>query len=132
MCFGISEQEIEDAVSGTKTAFCNIIAVADGATHLEQCVEALEVAVEILTKVKKDRKRILNKAKNLSLKREFEDTYNELRQLQEYSGSDKIQKCLDVAGKWRYMTNQSIISQLDTHQCQGIFNAKLAYTVICL
>ncbi|KAF9358194.1 hypothetical protein BGX34_009034 [Mortierella sp. NVP85] len=118
MCFRISEQEIEDAVSGTKTAFSNSITVADGAAHLEQCVEALEVAVEILTKVKKDGKRTLNKAKNLSLKKEFEDTYTELRQLQEYSGPDKIQKCLDVAGKWRngFYTQDSIQIQPPVHE----------------
>jgi hypothetical protein len=113
LCFRVSEQELENAVRNTKTAFSNSITVADGPAHLEQCVEALEVAVDTLVRVKKGGKRALSKAKNLSLKNEIEETFNELKQLQEYSGSDKVQKCLEVAGKWRYMTSQSIISQLD-------------------
>ncbi|KAK3818735.1 MAG: hypothetical protein J3Q66DRAFT_177161 [Benniella sp.] len=96
LCLGISGQEIEDALIKAKTTFST---VTDRPP--EQCVNALEVAVNTLAKVGKKGKRALNKAKNLGLKKEFEDAYNELRRLQEYSGSDKIQKCLEVAGKWR-------------------------------
>ena len=96
LCLGISGQEIENALIKAKTTF------STAADRPERCVNALEVAVNTLAKVRKNGKRTLNKAKNLSLKKEFEDAYNELKQLQEYSGSDKIPKCLEVARKWRW------------------------------
>jgi hypothetical protein len=54
LCFGISEQEIESALSSTKTAFCISITVADKPANLEQCVTALKVAVDTLARIRKD------------------------------------------------------------------------------
>jgi hypothetical protein len=103
LCLGISEQEIENVLSKTKAAFCNITLGTDASVNLEQYVKALKIAVDTLTKVKKDGKRALNKAQNLNLKKEVQDVYKELTDLQKYSGPDKVQKCFRVAGKWRYV-----------------------------
>ncbi|KAF9357771.1 hypothetical protein BGX34_009225 [Mortierella sp. NVP85] len=106
LCFGsISEQEIEIALGNTKAAFSNSTAVADKPASLEQCVYALKIAVDTLTKVKKDGKRALNKSQNINLKNAIEEAYKELTQLQVYFGSDKAQKCFQVAGKWRNGVN---------------------------
>ncbi|KAK3823445.1 MAG: hypothetical protein J3Q66DRAFT_143170 [Benniella sp.] len=101
LCLRISEQEIEIALGNTKVAFCNSTAVADAPANLEQCVKALKIAVDRLTKIKKDGKRALNKDQNLNLKIAVEEAYMELTQLQVYFGPDKAQKCFQVAGKWR-------------------------------
>ncbi|KAK3823446.1 MAG: hypothetical protein J3Q66DRAFT_437795 [Benniella sp.] len=101
LCLRISEQEIEIALGNTKVAFCNSTAVADEPADLEQCVKALKIAVDMLAKIKKDGKRALNKDQNLNLKKAVEEAYMELTQLQVYFGPDKVQKCFQVAGKWR-------------------------------
>ncbi|KAF9352470.1 hypothetical protein BGX34_012135 [Mortierella sp. NVP85] len=101
LCFGISEQEIEKALSNTKTAFCTSTTVADKPANLEQCVKALKLAVDTLARIKKDGKRALNKDENIDLKKEIVDTYKELVRLQGYSGPDKAQMCFEFAGKWR-------------------------------
>ncbi|KAK3823444.1 MAG: hypothetical protein J3Q66DRAFT_437793 [Benniella sp.] len=101
LCLRISEQEIEIALGNTKAAFCNSTAMADAPANLEQCVKALKIAVDRLTKIKKDGKRALNKDQNLNLKKAVEEAYMELMQLQVYFGPDKAQKCFQVAGKWR-------------------------------
>ncbi|KAF9349826.1 hypothetical protein BGX34_001591 [Mortierella sp. NVP85] len=99
-CFGISEQEIESALSDTKTTFCTSTAVADKPATLEQCVKALKIAVGTLAKIKKDGKRALNKDQNINLRKEIVDAYMELTQLQSYSGPDKAQMCFEFARKW--------------------------------
>ncbi|KAF9352633.1 hypothetical protein BGX34_012060 [Mortierella sp. NVP85] len=101
MCFGISEQEIEDALSNTKAAFGHGITVGNKPANLEQCVKALNIAVDTLSKVKRDGKRTLNKDQNINLQKEVLDVYIELTQLQSYSGPDKAQKCFEFAAKWR-------------------------------
>jgi len=108
LCFSISEQEIEIALGNTMVAFCNSTTVADKPASLEQCVYALKIAVDTLTKVKKDGKRALNKAQNIDLKNAIEDAYKELAQLQVHFGSDKAQKCFQVARKWRCVIANSI------------------------
>jgi len=106
MCFpSYTAEQIQNALNDTKTAFCNSI-TADKPANLEQCADALKVAVGTLAKLKK--KRALNKAQNSTLKEEIEDAYQELTQLQGHSGSDKAQKCLELARKWRYVISQSI------------------------
>ncbi|KAK3823339.1 MAG: hypothetical protein J3Q66DRAFT_141124 [Benniella sp.] len=105
MCFGISAQEVESALSNTKAAFCNSTAVADKPANLEQCVKALKVAVDTLAKIKKDGKRALNRDENIDLKKEIVDVYKDLTQLQRYSGPDKAQKCFRFAEKWRIGVN---------------------------
>ncbi|KAK3823338.1 MAG: hypothetical protein J3Q66DRAFT_141043 [Benniella sp.] len=101
LCFSaISEQEIESALSETKNTFCNSTTVADKPANLEQCVKALKIAVNTLAKIKKDGKRALNKDQNIDLKKKILDAYKELTQLQDYSGSDKAQRCLEFARKW--------------------------------
>ncbi|KAK3823117.1 MAG: DEK C terminal domain-containing protein [Benniella sp.] len=101
LCLGISDREIENVLSKTKVAFSNITPGTDASANLEQYVKALKIAVDTLTRMKKDGKRALNKAQNFNLKKEVEDVYKELTDLQEYSGPDKVQKCFRVAGKWR-------------------------------
>ncbi|KAK3823341.1 MAG: hypothetical protein J3Q66DRAFT_141177 [Benniella sp.] len=105
MCFGISAQEVESALSNTKAVFCNSTAVTDKPANLEQCVKALKVAVDTLTKIKKDGKRALNKDENIDLKKEIVDARKDLTQLQRYSGPDKAQKCFELVGKWRNGVN---------------------------
>ncbi|KAK3823331.1 MAG: hypothetical protein J3Q66DRAFT_397802 [Benniella sp.] len=103
MCFpSYTAEQIQDALNDSKTAFCNSI-TADKPANLEQCTDALKVAVGTLAKLKK--KRALNKAQNSTLKKEIEDAYQELTQLQGYPGSDKAQKCLELARKWRSGVN---------------------------
>jgi len=116
LCLRISEQEIEIALGNTKVAFCNSTAVADEPANLEQCVRALKIAVNRLTKIKKDGKRALNKDQNLNLKKAIEEAYMELTQLQVYFGLDKAQKCFQLAGKWRYICgpNQSITDSIES------------------
>ncbi|KAF9357770.1 protein kinase, AMP-activated, alpha 2 catalytic subunit [Mortierella sp. NVP85] len=101
MCFGISEQEIEDALSNAKAAFSHGTTVGDKPANLEQCVKALNIAVDTLSKVRKDGKRTLNKDQNINLQKEVLDVYIELTQLQSYSGPGKAQKCFEFAAKWR-------------------------------
>ncbi|KAK3823323.1 MAG: hypothetical protein J3Q66DRAFT_140811 [Benniella sp.] len=105
MCFGISEQEIEDALSNAKAAFGHGTTVGDKPANLEQCVRALKIAVDTLSKVRKDGKRTLNKDENINLQKEILDAYIELTQLQSYSGPDKAQKCFEFAAKWRNGVN---------------------------
>ncbi|KAF9357772.1 hypothetical protein BGX34_009226 [Mortierella sp. NVP85] len=105
LCFSISEQEIENALSKAKAAFCNSTTAADKSADLEQCVKALKIAVGTLAKIKKDGKRALNKDQNINLRKEIVDAYVELTQLQSYSGPDKAQKCFEFATKWRNGVN---------------------------
>jgi hypothetical protein len=61
-CFGtISERDIEDALDKTKAAFYNSITVADKPASLEQCVSALKVAVDTLTRCKRTGSGLLTK-----------------------------------------------------------------------
>ncbi|KAF9346163.1 hypothetical protein BGX34_004137 [Mortierella sp. NVP85] len=110
LCFGISEQEIESALSNTKATFCNSTAVADKPANLEQCVKALKIAVDTLAKIKKKGRRVLNKDENIDLKKETVDAYKDLTQLQRYSGPDKAQKCFKFAEKWRSVDSASLSS----------------------
>jgi len=128
MCFSISEQEIEDALSNAKAAFSHGTTIGDKPANLEQCVKALKIAVDTLTKVKKNGKRTLNKDQNINLMKEILDVYIELTQLQSYSGPDKAQKCFEFAAKWRYVTNQSSANPIGHHEtpCM-IFHVKPTY-----
>ena len=135
LCFGISEQEIESALSNTKTAFCTSITVADKPASLEQCVKALKIAVGTLAKIRKDGKRALNKDDNIDLKKEIVDAYKELTRLQDYSGPDKAQKCFEFAGKWKYETKtvDQRFNWILLMSCKVFFNVKLdLHTIICL
>ena len=129
MCFGrISEQEIRDALSNTKDVFCTGITVAE---KPEQCVKALKIAVDTLTRVQKDGKRALNKAQNFDLKEEVAGVYRELTQLQDYSGPDKVQKCIKLATKLRYVTNQSVANHLNsTLATQDLLTSRLTCIII--
>ncbi|KAF9353766.1 hypothetical protein BGX34_011393 [Mortierella sp. NVP85] len=105
LCFSISEQEIENALSKSKAAFCNSTTAAGKPANLEECVKALKTAVDTFTKIKKDGKRALDKDENIDLRKEIVDVYKELTQLQGYLGPDKAQKCFEFAGKWRNGVN---------------------------
>ncbi|KAF9349592.1 ESCRT-0 subunit protein hse1 [Mortierella sp. NVP85] len=98
-CLSISEHGIEIALGHTKDAFCNSTVVADEPANLEQCVKALKITVDRLTKIKKYGKRALNNDQNLKLKEAVEEAYMELTQLQAYFGPDKAQsrKSVDTA-----------------------------------
>jgi hypothetical protein len=81
--------------------------------------------------VQKNGKRALNKAQNLNLKYVVEEAYKELTQLQDYSGSDKEQRCFDLAGKWRYVTDQSINNPLDPRKRHvGFSNSAYAQSFV--
>lgn len=125
MCFGLSEQDIRDALENAKECFHRNTKEAADLTPA-QCEKALNNAVSTLDQVKKKGQGALKK--DLTLQDQIDAAYNGLKELQRL-GPDKVQASLKFAEDWRYVS-WIIVDQLDVRHLWRRSISCSTYTII--